>query len=107
MLVTDYLIGRDDEGRCYCLLVKDVLPLDCVPGRSELVSKLTRQDLVQEFVQDGVPVDWITFPDLPRDVVELLKAGGCLTIMDESDSSTVACSLDRELSAGKLKSLGG
>ncbi|ENA26999.1 hypothetical protein HMPREF1487_09478 [Pseudomonas sp. HPB0071] len=91
MLVTDYLVGRDNEGRCLCLVVDNVIPLDCSPGRSDLVSKMSRQDLVQEFVQDGVPVDWITFPDLPSDVVELLLSGQSLRILDQSDSTVIEC----------------
>lgn len=97
MLITDYLVGRDEKGRFVCLSVKDVLPVDCEPGRTDLVVKLTRQDLVQEFVQDGVPVDWITFPDLPVDVVELLRSGESLIIRDEADALEIECLLADEV----------
>mgnify|MGYP000219924517 CR=1 FL=1 len=93
MLVTDYLVGRDEKGNLVSLVVQDVLPVDCLPGRSEIVARIARQDLVQEFVQDGVPVDWIAFPDLPEDVVELLQAGKSLTIIDKSDDTAFSCVL--------------
>lgn len=102
MLITNYLVGRDKQGKCLCLVVKDVLPVDCEPGRSSLVKKLARQDLVQEFVQDGVPVDWITFPDLPRDVCELLESGSSLTIIDEEDNVAMECSLESHAECSKV-----
>lgn len=85
MLITEYLVGKDSDGKSLCLVVKGVLPTECVPGRSELVQKVNRQDLVQEFVQDGMPVDWVVFPDLPRDVIELLESGAGLKIIDDAD----------------------
>lgn len=85
MLITDYVVGRDDEGKPLCLVVRDVLPTDCHTGHSDLVRKLARHDLIQEFVSDGMPCEWIKFPDLPPDVVELLESGATLKIVDSSD----------------------
>lgn len=89
MLITDYLVGSDEEGRPLCLVVKDVLPLDCQPGRTDLVQKMNRQDLVQEFVQDGLPVDWVVFPDLPQDVIELLQRGDSLKLIDKAEAEVM------------------
>ncbi|CAM5403828.1 hypothetical protein SSTU70S_02812 [Stutzerimonas stutzeri] len=93
MLITDYLVGRDAEGKPLCLAVKNVLPQDCQHNRSDLVNKLTRKDLVLEFIEDGSPVDWLTFPDLPSDVVELLESGEHLRIVDNADDAFVECVL--------------
>jgi hypothetical protein len=96
MLVTEYLVGADEDGKPLCLVVKEVLPLDCQPGRSELVHKVNRQDLIMEFLQDGLPVDWILFPDLPAAVVELLERGESLRVIDKPDHGEevdVHCSL--------------
>lgn len=94
MLITDYLVGRDDAGRVLCLAVDGAIPLDCQPGRSSLISKFARQDLILEFIQDGAPVDWVTFPDLPTDVCNLLKAGEKLAIVDREDDVLIECALD-------------
>lgn len=94
MLITDYMVGRDEQKKCLALVVKDVLPLDCSAGRCHLVKKLNRQDLVQEFIQDGVPTDWLMFPDLPADVIALLENGGALTIVDAADDSSISCVIE-------------
>lgn len=94
MLITDYLVGRDEREKCIALVVKDVLPLGCSAGRCHLVRKIGRYDLVQEFVQDGIPTDWISFPDLPSDVVALLEGGGSLTITDAADDSSISCIIE-------------
>ena len=88
MLITDYVVGRDDEGTPLCLVVSDVVPADCLSGRSNLVSKITRHDLIQEFISEpeGTPCEWIKFPDLPDDVVELLRQGQSLKIVDAIDN---------------------
>jgi len=94
MLITDYLVGRDNEQKCLGLVVQDVLPVDCSAGRCHLVKRLNRQDLVQEFVQDGVPIDWVLFPDLPADVIAILEGGRALTIVDASDDSSISCMIE-------------
>lgn len=94
MLITDYLVGRDDKQRCLGLVVQDVLPVGCAAGRCHLIKKMNRQDLVQEFIQDGVPADWVLFPDLPADVIAMLEGGGTLTIVDASDDSTISCVIE-------------
>ncbi|MBF6615605.1 MAG: hypothetical protein ITG07_02655 [Candidimonas sp.] len=104
MLITGYMVGRDEGGACIALVVRDVLPVGCSTGRCHLVRKLNRQDLVQEFVQDGVPSDWLMFPDLPADVVALLENGGELKITDAADDSTISCVIE---SAAPLKVTGG
>jgi hypothetical protein len=55
---------------------------------------MNRQDLVQEFIQDGVPTDCVLFPDLPADVIAMLEGGGTLTIVDASDDSTISCVIE-------------
>ncbi|MBA1280221.1 hypothetical protein [Stutzerimonas stutzeri] len=100
MLITDYLVGRDRGQNCLALVVKDVLPLGCSAGRCHLVRKLNRQDLVQEFVQDGVPTDWLMFPDLPADVIALLEKGEALTIVDAADDSSISCVIEPVRQAG-------
>lgn len=96
MLITDYLVGRDENEQFLDLVVKGVLPTECTVGRCHLVHKVNRQDLVQEFVQDGMPVDWITFPDLPADVVKLLEAGVPVRVVDRDDESSIECLLSVE-----------
>lgn len=88
MLITDYLVGRCDEQKPLCLVVKDVIPEGCQLGRNELVKKTDRQDLIQEFTQDGLPVEWAIFPDLPADVVELLESGN-LKLADKGEVEVV------------------
>src|SRR5690554_1219851 len=95
MLITDYVVGRDNEGKPLCLVVRDVLPTDCHTGQTELVRKLARHDLIQEFVSDGMPCEWIKFPDLPKDVVELLQAGVTLKIVDAADELEVPLVISR------------
>ena len=104
MLITDYLVGRDEGEACIALVVRDVLPVGCSAGRCHLVRKLNRQDLVQEFIQDGVPSDWLMFPDLPADVIALLESGGALTITDAADNSSIECVIEP---AAQLKVTGG
>lgn len=94
MLITDYLVGRDGREACVALVVKDVLPVGCIAGRTHLVRKMNRQDLIQEFVQDGVPTDWLLFPDLPADVIALLESGGSLTITDAADDTSFSCVIE-------------
>ena len=96
MLITDYLVGRDENDRFLDLVVKGVLPTDCSVGRCTLVRRVSRQDLVQEFVQNGMPVDWIMFPDLPEDVAKLLEAGGSVRVVDKDDESSIECLLSVE-----------
>lgn len=93
MLITDYMVGRDKEGHPLCLVVKDVLMTDCQVGHATLVVKATRRDLVQEFVQDMGDSEFISFPDLPADVAELLMSGASLKIVDASDQMQVECQL--------------
>lgn len=102
MLITDYLVGRDSDGKVVCLFVNGVLPLDCVPGRADLVKKLTRQDLVVEYVQDQAAVDWLNFPDLPADVVELLESGKSLTICDRDDDLVHQCTVSPRMDSLKV-----
>lgn len=99
MLLTEYLVGRTtvgDTADVLCLIVDSVLPLECEVGRGEIVKKLTRQDLVLEFVSDQEPVEWLAFPDLPEDVVSLLGAGHSIPIVDTSDNSIVIASISND-----------
>lgn len=96
MLITDYLVGRDENEQFLSLVVKGVLPTDCTAGRCHLVRRMSRQDLVQEFVQDGVQVDWIMFPDLPDDVAKLLEEGVAVRIIDKDDDSEIECLIPAE-----------
>ncbi|ALN21984.1 hypothetical protein HN51_24460 [Ectopseudomonas mendocina] len=97
MLVTEYLVGRQSkggrEGEPLCLIVNSVLPTDCKPGRADLARKMHRKDLILEFVQDGAPVEWISLPDLPADVVELLSQGRSIPVIDSADWTCVVCRL--------------
>lgn len=94
MLITDFMVGRDEKGTPLCLVVKDVLMTDCVKGKTSLVVRAARKDLVQEFIQDGDAVEYLAFPGLPDDVAELLQAGCSLSIIDIADSMVVDCQLD-------------
>ena len=105
MLITDYLVGRDENEQFLSLVAKGVLPTDCTVGRCHLVRKLSRQDLVQEFVQDGVQVDWIMFPDLPEDVAKLLEAGLPVRIIDQDDDTEIACLLPTDDEARQQKAM--
>lgn len=92
MLLTQYLVGRKkvgDREDVLVLVVDSVLPTDLKAGRAEIVPKMTRQDLVLEFVSDSEPVEWLNFPDLPRDVVDALKRGERIPVVDSSDDSIV------------------
>lgn len=93
MLITDYMVGRDKEGQPLCLVVKDVLMTECQTGLASLVVKATRRDLVQEFIQDMGESEFISFPDLPDDVAELLLSGESLKIIDAADDMQVECRL--------------
>lgn len=100
MLVTEYIVGRAEKGpepnavgKALCLVVNSVLPTDCEAGRIDLVQKLHRVDLIMEFLQDGLPVEWLNLPGLPSDVVDMLKRGETIPVVDESDKSMVTCCL--------------
>lgn len=99
MLVTEYLVGREGRGRQQggkplYLLVSDVVPTDCQVGGSYLVHKLPqRRDLIVEFVEDGHPVDWISLPNLPDDVVELLMQEKEIPLVDVSDNVRIICTV--------------
>jgi len=99
MLVTEYVVGRQTvegrKGELLCLVVNSVLPRDCDLGRSDLVHKAHRKDLILEYVQDGDPVEWICLPDLPSDVVELLSQGRSIPVIDSSDSTCVMCKVSK------------
>lgn len=97
MLITDFLVGRDEKSRFVALIVQDVLPTECDAGRCHLVRKVNRQDLVQEFVSDGVATDWLMFPDLPQDVVEILESGGTIQVVDTAEVS-ISCTIEPESS---------
>lgn len=101
MLLTEYVVGRHrQEGgkdRILCLIVQSVLPTDCKAGRAELVPKLARQDLVLEFVDNNEPVEWLKFPDLPRDVIEAFQEGQSIPVVDVSDNSYVVAKIDQGL----------
>ncbi|KKN80571.1 hypothetical protein LCGC14_0327900 [marine sediment metagenome] len=102
MLITEYLVGRDDDGKPMCLVVKDVLMTDCSPGAAALVVKATRRDLVQAFIQDDGGLEFISFPDLPADVAELLSSGRSLSIVDAVDNMTIDCVLETNTPAQKV-----
>jgi hypothetical protein len=93
MLVTEYLVGRsgpEDATEVPCLIVQSVLPRDCKVGSAELLPKVARQDLVLEFLdEDNGPAEWLCFPDLPADVIELLQGGTAIPVVDCSDKSRV------------------
>lgn len=103
MLITDYLVGRDKQQKPLCLVVKGVLMTECQVGTATIISKATRTDLVQSFIQDDGSTEFIAFPDLPQDVVELLEGGRALTILDAEDHMQIDCVLEDTTSKVKYK----
>lgn len=93
VLITDYAVGRDDSKKPLCLVVQGVLMTDCEIGPATLNRRVSRVDLVQSFIQDGGSPEYISFPDLPQDVVELLERGESLTILDDEDKMSFRCML--------------
>lgn len=98
MLVAEYMVGsrRLDENKeeVICLVVSgDGLPADCQIGRSEIRRRLNRQDLILEFIENGVPVEWLELPGLPSSVVEILNTGVVLPVVDASTDNVVYCEL--------------
>lgn len=99
MLVTEYLVGRggsenQKNGAPLCIVVSNVVPTDCQAGRSYLVQKLPqRKDLIVEFVEDDVVVDWISLPNLPQDVVDLLVQTKEIPLVDISDNTRIICTI--------------
>jgi len=95
VLITDYAVGRDAKKKPLCLVVKGVLLTDCQTGPAVLNRRATRTDLVQSFVQDSGEHEFIVFPDLPSDVIELLVDGASLTIHDDEDQMEISCMLEQ------------
>lgn len=103
MLITDYLVGRDKQQKPLCLVVNGVLMTECEVGTASLISKTTRTDLVQSFIQHDGLAEYIAFPDLPQDVVELLQGGKALTIVDAEDHMQIECVLEVQTSKVQYK----
>lgn len=93
MLLTDYLVAVNADGELR-LVVDSILPKDCELGRCAIRKKMDRMDLVQEFLQDGLPADCLLFPALPPEVAALLESGGSVSVIDVADNSDICCKLD-------------
>jgi len=94
VLITDYAVGRDAKQKPLCLVVRGVLMTDCETGPAVLNRRATRTDLVQSFIQESGEHEFIVFPDLPSDVIELLVHGDSLIIHDDEDQMEISCMLE-------------